>query len=246
MCLLFFIGCSPLALEALPVAEQNAQVQIVEVESWLDKWAKSDKDVSAQFIIFKNSLQKSVEKKLLTEADVSKILQAVSFAAEKHQSQFRKNSKKTPYVIHPIGVADNIVSVGKVYEADVIIAALLHDVMDGTNATYEEISAYFGDKVAEYVQEVTGDLTLSDKEQKIQQIIDAPNQSAGATAIRLSDKLHNLSTLMKDPSEGWTQDRLDGYFQWVLAVVDQLPDSNDSLKEAVQGTITDYWKGQAS
>ncbi len=244
ICLLFFVGVAPFALDAAPVEEGNAHMQIVETKSWLDKFAKSDKDVLEQFTAFERSLQKAVEKKHLREADVVKILQAVSFAAEKHQSQFRKNATKTPYVIHPIGVANHVVAIGEVYDVDVIIAALLHDVMDGTDATYDEIAVYFGLEVAKYVQEVTGDLTLSDKEQKKRQIIEAPNQSKGATIIRLADKLHNISTLMKDPSQGWSQDRLDGYFVWVHAVIDHLPCVNDPLKEAVHKTIAGYWEGQ--
>ncbi|MES2200572.1 MAG: HD domain-containing protein [Chlamydiota bacterium] len=244
LCLLFFVGCTPFVLDALPVEEKSAHVQVVEAESWLDKFAKSDKDVLEQFRSFKQSLQKGVEKGLLSEADVGKILQAVSFAAEKHKSQFRKNANKTPYVIHPIGVANHIVSIGNVYEVDVVIAALLHDVMDGTDATYEEIATYFGLKVVEYIQEVTGELTLSDKEQKKQQIIEAPHQSREVAIIKLADKLHNISTLIKDPSQGWSQDSLDGYFQWVHAVVDHLPDVNDPLKEAVHKTIAGYWESQ--
>lgn len=244
LCLLFFVGCTPFVLDAVPLEEKTAHMQIVETESWLDKWAKSDKDVLEQFSLFEHSLQKGVEKKLLTEADIAKIQQAVSYAAKKHQSQFRKNAKKTPYVIHPIGVANHVVNIGNVYDVDIIIAALLHDVMDGTDATYDEIATYFGLKVATYVQEVTGDLTLSDKEQKKQQIIEAPNQSNGATIIRLADKLHNINTLIKDPSRGWSQDRLDGYFQWIHAVVDHLPSVNDPLKESIHKTIAGYWEGQ--
>ena len=82
------------------------------------------------------------------------------------------------------------------------------------------------------------------KEMEKQQIIEAPNQSKGATIIRLADKLHNINTLIKDPSQGWSQDRLDGYFQWIHAVIDQLPNVNDPLKEAVHKTIAGYWEGQ--
>ncbi|MBS0626923.1 MAG: HD domain-containing protein [Verrucomicrobia bacterium] len=244
-CLLFLLSSSPWMSEAIFADEPVDRTQIVEVESWLDKWAQGDKDVLTQFKQLEQSLQKGVEKKKLTESDVEKIHRAASFAAEKHQSQFRKNSKKTPYVIHVIGVADYVMSIGQVYDPDVIIAALLHDVMDGTGATYEEIATYFGLNVAKYIQEVTGDLTLSDKEQKKQQIIKAPHESKEVAIIRLADKLHNLKTLLKDPSSGWDQDRLDSYFQWVQAVVDHLPAVNAPLKDALHKTIAGYWEGQS-
>ncbi len=246
LCLLFLTSCTPWVLDAGSFSEEKECVEITEVSSWLDKWAKSDEDVRMQFSLFEESLQKGLESKSLTESDVSMIRRAVSFAAEKHQSQFRKNDKKTPYIIHPIGVADHIMRIGDVYDVDVVIAALLHDVTDETGVTFEEIAAHFGLKVTGYIQEIIGDQTLSDKERQKRQIVEAPDSSAGASLIKMADKLHNLNTLMNNPSRGWTQGAIDSYFQWAEVVVDRLPSVNDSLKQAVHDTVTEYWERQSA
>lgn len=240
---LVLVGCFPwISMVAEESKTQN--IQITEVESWLEKWAKSNKEVMDAYSKFQAAVEKGVKEHQLNQADVEKIQKAVSYAAEKHAKQFRNNGRETPYVVHPIGVAEYVIRIGHVYDVDIIVGALLHDVMDETGANYEEIGAYFGMDVVQYVQEMTVDSSLSVKEQQKQQIIQAPNQSKGATVIKLADKLHNMHTLMKDPSKGWTQDRLDHHFQWVQAVVNNLPKVSDPLQKEVQNTIASYWKEQ--
>jgi len=241
--MVFIMGFTSLGLEASEGPGQTS-VQIVETKSWSEKWAKSDPDVLKQFSLLRESLQQAVRDDKLSEADLETIDRAVAYAAEKHASQFRQNDKNTPYVVHPIGVANYVMKIGGVYDPDIIIGALLHDVMDGTNATYEEITVYFGTSVAGYVREMTDDPSLSIKERRKKQIINAFHQSKGATVIKLADKLHNLHTLMKDPSKGWTPERLDNYFQWIQAVADNLPEVNGPLKEEMHKTIANYWQGQ--
>ena len=210
----------------------------------LKKWAKANKDIMRQFDLFLQSLQKGIDEKMLTKEKSEKILKAVAYAAEKHRLQLRANEKKTPYIIHPIGVADQVMQIAHVYDVDVIVAALLHDVLDDTGATLSEISSQFGEKVAGYVDEMTEDVKLSSKERKKLQIIHALHQSQGAALIKISDKLHNLNTLMNDPPIGWTQDRMDQYFQWSQAVVENLPAVSDALKKEFHEVIVKYWASQ--
>ncbi len=224
-------------------ADEYLQKEKIAKEAILEL-AKADEDVAKQLDLFCISLKDGISKKLLTTQDAEMILEGTAFAAEKHKAQVRSNPKKTPYIIHPIEVADFVIRIGKVYDRKIIIAALLHDLMDDTNTTYEEISSRFGNTVSEYVKEMTMKKNVSLKEQKKAQIIQAFRQTPNVAVIKLSDKLSNLGTLLHSPPTNWSKDRIDQYFQWAQSVIENLPDSNHLLKKAVKKVIADYWAKQ--
>ena len=116
-----------------------------------------------------------------------KILNAASFAAKKHRDQKRKGGDSEPYINHPIEVANLLTNVGKVDDTDMIVAALLHDTVEDTDATFEEIEAMFGKVVTDYVRELTDDKSLPQAERKRLQIDHAPHLSTGAKQIKLAD-----------------------------------------------------------
>lgn len=257
------MGVSPwVASSSLPtILAQGPQVQVLErkaedvsnypqkeqeAKESVQKWAHSDEDVSRQFDMFCVSLKEGIAKGNLSTADAEVILGAAVFAAEKHKSQVRSNAKKTPYIIHPIEVADFIVKVGKVYDKKIVIAALLHDLMDDTGVTYEEIAKLYGQTVSDYVEEMTTKKNISLKEQKKAQIMQAFKQTPSVAIIKLSDKLSNLGTLLNNPPSNWSRDKIDQYFQWAQSVIENLPDSNLLLKKAVKQLIADYWAKQAA
>lgn len=248
---LSFLAGSSSVVAGVSQKTQNQQIAnvsfsdaFIAAQESLKKWANNDADVLDQFGKLVDSLKNGISKGAISEKDAAVVLRAVSFAAEKHKLQVRKNAQKTPYVIHPLGVADQVIRIGQVYNKDVLVAALLHDTLEDTVTTPGEIESYFGKTVAQYVVDMTDDKRLSSKERKKQQIIRALHQSKEVAIIKFSDKLHNLNTLMRDPPEGWTQDRMDQYFQWAQAVVDNLPSVNDSLKDAVHNSIVKYWDMQ--
>ncbi len=185
-------------------------------------------------------VQALVDKREISETDTARILDAMVFSAEKHQYQKRKDPQGTPYIIHPIGVSYTLAHLGQVRDADVLIGALLHDTVEDTDTTFEEISARFGLKVEGYVREVTDDKSLSKEERKRLQIADAHHKSSGAALIKLSDKLYNLTDLSQNPPTDWPQKRIDEYFLWAQQVVDQLPPVNSQLKQAVDEVINSY------
>jgi guanosine-3',5'-bis(diphosphate) 3'-pyrophosphohydrolase len=255
------MGMSPwMASFSLPSPlAQAPQVQILDVKTetkeeyvqkeavakqTVQKWSKNDEDVARQFDLFCLSLQDGIAKGLLSAADAEKVLEAAEFAAQKHTAEFRSNPKKTPYIIHPIEVADSVMKIGRVYDKDVIIAALFHDLMDATGTSYEEITKSYGPVVAQYVKEMTPQKNLSLKEQKKAQIMQAFRQTPNVAIIKLSDKLSNLGTLANTPPSSWSRDRIDQYFQWAQSVVENLPESNLLLKKAVREVIADYWAKQ--
>ena len=243
-------------LNASPASLASAtQVQLSEVSrdslkesvsKQFHTFVNGSKEMMDQYEGFVSVLQEAVKQnKGLKESDIERILDGLSYAAECHQFQKRKNAKATPYISHPIGVAESIITIGRVYDADVIIAALLHDTIEDTQATFHDIRARFGDRVEGYVREVTDDKSLSSAKRKKLQIIHASEKSKGAAIVKLSDKLYNLNNLLRDPPVEWTRDRIDQYFQWAQTVVDNLPEANKPLKEEVHKVVKEYWKKQA-
>ena len=227
------------------VSEKTVPVKIAETRESLKKWIHSDADVLSQFDLFSKSLQEALDQGFINEKNVDQILDASLFAAEKHQNQTKNNEKKTPYIIHPIEVADIVMRVGHVYKQDVLVAALLHDVIEDTGASFEDIAKRYGIVASSYVKEMTEKKELSLKERKKAQIIGAFHQTPDVAVIKFSDKLSNLNTLLKNPPSTWSRDKVDQYFLWAQSVIENLPESNQLLKKAVKQVITDYWEKQS-
>lgn len=180
----------------------------------------------------------------MTAQEIQEVCVGVEFAAEKHRLQTRKNAEKTPYISHPIGVAHHLMDIGEVRDSSVIIGALLHDTLEDTQTTFEEIENTFGKQVAEYVREVTDDKSLATEARKRLQVINAAHKSKGAAQIKLADKLYNLNDLLDNPPKDWTQSRIDRYYEWAQSVINRLPKANDKLLGAIDEVIDSYWEKQ--
>lgn len=225
-------------------------VEITNIDTQLNICRKSIQDTTSnntnvlnQFDIFANTLKNTyVSGEGLIDKDIIKIINAIKFAAYKHRFQVRKDPYQTPYIIHPIGVANTLMTLGNVRDPDIIIGALLHDTVEDTETTFEEIEQRFGVRVANFVREVTDDKSLPKQTRKQLQIEHAPKKSAGAAQIKLADKLYNLKDLAQAPPSDWKKERVDAYFQWAKAVVNNLPWVNAPLKQAVDDVIQSYWK----
>ncbi|XP_066962953.1 guanosine-3',5'-bis(diphosphate) 3'-pyrophosphohydrolase MESH1 [Macrobrachium rosenbergii] len=149
---------------------------------------------------------------------LSSIIRCVNFAAIKHKNQRRKDPEKTPYINHPIGVAHILIE-GGVQDPAVIQAALLHDTVEDTDTTNDELKEVFGPKVAGIVAEVTDDKSLDKQERKKLQIVHAASSSPEAKLVKLADKLYNLRDLDRITPEGWSEERVEEYFSWAAKVV---------------------------
>ena len=160
------------------------------------------------------------------------ILDALAFAAEKHRDQRRKDPEASPYVNHPIALARILAHEGGVDEAPVLAAALLHDTVEDTETTVEELKRRFGPRVASMVAEVTDDKTLPAPVRKRLQVEHAAQLSQGARLVKLADKIANLRDLRKSPPPSWTLERRQQYFDWAREVVDQLRGTNAPLELA--------------
>jgi hypothetical protein len=161
------------------------------------------------------------------------LLKAVDFAAQKHQDQRRKDVKETPYINHPIRVARLLAEVGGINNTNVLMAALLHDTVEDTNATLEEIEREFGPHVAKLVAEVTDNKALPKLQRKKLQIERAAKASDGAQLIKLADKLDNLRDQRRSPPIGWDTARVLGYHLWSFKVVDAARGIDPCLEAAL-------------
>lgn len=103
---------------------------------------------------------------------IKDIIACINFCALKHTNQRRKDHASTPYINHPIGVAYILTSEGNVTDPDVIMAALLHDTVEDTNTTLDEIGETFGAKIKNIVREVTDDKSLLKSTRKELQVFE--------------------------------------------------------------------------
>lgn len=160
------------------------------------------------------------------------------FAAEKHRHQRRKGQDASPYINHPIQVAGTLWEVGDIHDIVVIIAALLHDTLEDTDATCEEIQTLFGNDVLQVVLEVTDDKTLPKMERKRLQVENAPHKSIRAKQLKLADKICNVYDIIHAPPHNWSLQRRQEYITWSEQVVVGLRGTNAALESYYDTLVT--------
>ena len=175
-----------------------------------------------------NVLQESAE------TDKAKLLsllfKALSFSAEKHTKQRRKDIDKTPYINHPISLA-NILAQRWVIDENVLCAAILHDTIEDTETTVDELQEHFGEKITSIVLEVTDDKSLEKSVRKQKQVEHAATISHEAKLVKLADKIANITDIINTPPEDWSRDRKKEYFEWAKAAVDNLRGAHQGLEK---------------
>ena len=138
-------------------------------------------------------------------ADLAKLKKAYLYAADKHQGQFRESGDA--YITHPLAVATILAELNA--DVDTICAGLLHDVLEDTNTTREDIAAEFGNSVATLVMGVTNLTKMSVNDRisldnaNLRKLILGMNKDIRILIIKLADRLHNMMTLQykKDPEK---------------------------------------------
>jgi len=163
----------------------------------------------------------------------------LKFAAYKHKSQRRKDAEASPYINHPISLADILSNVGGVDDPIVLCAALLHDTIEDTETTEKEIREAFGEKICTIVLEVTDDKSLPKNERKRLQITHAGSSSPEAKLVKLADKISNLIDIAHSPPKGWNMERKREYFDWSKSVVDQVRGTSPSLEALFDNIYSD-------
>ena len=164
------------------------------------------------------------------KTDLQLLAKALAFAALKHKNQKRKDCDKTPYINHPIALTNLLVNGAGITDTEILCAALLHDTVEDTNTTLEELSGAFGASIAGIVAEVTDDKSLPKGDRKLAQIDHAPHRSTKAKAVKLADKICNLRDVIESPPHGWSLERCQQYFAWGEKVIDGLRGERPELE----------------
>lgn len=158
------------------------------------------------------------------------MIRAIHFASEKHRAQLRKGKLNTPYINHPIKVAYILKTIGKIHDDEILAAAILHDVIEDTDATYSDLKNIFNEKVATIVLEVTDEKDAPKPERKQSQIDNASKLSSEARLIRIADKICNIQDVCGADAPDWDYDRKYEYIEWAKAVVDQIKGTHEDLE----------------
>lgn len=158
------------------------------------------------------------------------VLNALAFAADKHRNQRRKDAHSSPYINHPIALTQLLACEAMERDRAVLAAAALHDTVEDTDTTFEDLESAFGRDIANIVREVTDDKTLDKAERKLLQIKHAAHASKSAKAVKLADKICNLRDLNKSPPPDWSVERRREYFDWAKRVVEAMRGSYPLLE----------------
>lgn len=147
------------------------------------------------------------------QTDIDIFIKSLNFATIKHSSQRRKNKNRDPYVNHVIDVC-NILSMCGIKDTEILCAALLHDTIEDTSTTYDELLNEFGKNIADIVLECSDDKSLDKVTRKKLQIEHAKHISDKAKAVKLADKYSNMKDLLTDPPTSWNKNIINGYMIW--------------------------------
>jgi len=166
------------------------------------------------------------------------LLNAIAFAAEKHRHQRRKDAEASPYINHPIAVATVLAAEGDVSDEVTLIAAALHDTVEDTQTTFEELEEHFGPEVTGLVRELTDDKSLEKAERKLLQVEHAQNSSSRAKQLKIADKICNVRDITDTPPADWSLRRRRDYLTWSEQVVSGCRDANAKLDHAFDQAIS--------
>lgn len=163
--------------------------------------------------------------------DIALLIKAADFAALKHRRQRRKDAEASPYINHPLALARVLKLEAGVGDIEVLVAAILHDTVEDTETTIEELTREFGPAIAGVVAEVTDDNALTKPERKRLQVERAAHSSPKAKLVKLADKICNLRDVAAAPPAHWPLERRRDYFEWARAVIDGLRGAHPRLEQ---------------
>ncbi|MBE1426962.1 guanosine-3',5'-bis(diphosphate) 3'-pyrophosphohydrolase [Desulfomicrobium macestii] len=162
--------------------------------------------------------------------EIKLLVRAIAFASEKHSTQRRKDAAESPYINHPIALVDVLANEGNVTNIETLCAAALHDTIEDTATTADELKSIFGEKITSIVLELTDDKSLPKHVRKEKQIEHAPHCSPEAKLVKLADKICNLRNIITAPPADWSAERKQEYFDWATRVTNGLRGSNSELE----------------
>ena len=175
-------------------------------------------------------------------SEIILLLKALHFAAVKHRDQRRKDIYASPYINHPIRVAQILSEIGEIDDVEILAAAVLHDTVEDTETTSEELEGEFGVRIARIVSQVTDDKTLSKAERKQLQIERACHISKEGALVKVADKIANVQDVSSNPPEGWDDKRRQEYLNWAECVVSNCPPVNRAMEMYFAESLTSAHK----
>ena len=168
----------------------------------------------------------------------ARVLAAAHYAAVMHADQRRKGAGAEPYVNHVLDVARRLTEASEPPSETLLIAALLHDVVEDTAGTLGDIAARFGPETAALVAEVTDDKSLPKAERKRLQVETVPHKSADAKRLKLADKASNVAAIATHPPE-WPLARKQAYLDWAEQVITGCQGVDAALEAAFHQALTE-------
>ncbi|MBV9560683.1 MAG: HD domain-containing protein [Bradyrhizobium sp.] len=166
------------------------------------------------------------------------VSEAAQLAAHRHSGQQRKGRGDEPYVNHLAEVANLLAVATGGADAELVAAAWLHDTMEDTDTTKDELTQRFGPRVAGLVEEVTDDMTLSKDERRRLQVVEAPTKSGGARLIKIADKISNIrARIFFEPNLMQRVELMD-YVAWAEQVVAGCRGVNAALDAMFDDAVT--------
>lgn len=173
------------------------------------------------------------------------LLESIDFAAFRHRNQLRKGSGRIPYINHPIQVANHLARSGEDRNIELLIAAILHDVIEDTvdpGPEKEQLTVFIGEKfgknVLSVILEVTDDKNLTKEERKKLQIDLSSVRSINARKLIIADKTLNIHDISENPPVDWSNKRITDYFDWAEKVVTNVRGLNRVLDEVFDKTLS--------
>jgi (p)ppGpp synthase/HD superfamily hydrolase len=169
--------------------------------------------------------------------DIRLVSSAADLAARRHNGMARKGRGSEPYINHLAEVANILAEVTDGADAGLVAAGWLHDTVEDTGTTREELAQKFGERVAALVVEVTDDMSLPKTKRREMQIESAPHKSPGAKLIKIADKISNIRARVH--SNPTTEERADltDYVDWAEQVVAGCRGGNAALDRMFDDTV---------
>jgi guanosine-3',5'-bis(diphosphate) 3'-pyrophosphohydrolase len=162
---------------------------------------------------------------------------AAELAARRHNGMARKGRGNEPYINHLAEVANLLATVTGGADAELVAAGWLHDAIEDTETTRQELSENFSERVAALVVEVTDDMTLPQPQRRQRQIVDAPKKSPDAKLIKIADKISNIrARILPQPNAAERADLID-YAAWAEKVVAGCRGGNAALDRTFDDTV---------
>lgn len=170
------------------------------------------------------------------------VMLAAQFAADRHKSQRRRGAAREPYVNHLLEVAALLATATEGQDSELVVAGLLHDLIEDQGVSADEIAHQFGVGVAALVLEVTTDKSLPERERRRVQVAHAAHKSPRARLLRIADLTSNLRALRQSPPADWPVERQRDYLLWAHDVAAGSrglnPQLDDQFDEAYTAGMT--------